>query len=117
MQGRAARFFQKVGVLRTISGPYGSRWLGAGGRSVPDWTDPFGRGILKVVAPVLGKQLVIVGGCLVVLGAILWWWQPSRGGLPGDIVVERPGFSFHFPIVTCLVLSLILTAILRWLNR
>lgn len=69
------------------------------------------------MAPVLGKQLVIVGGCLVVLGAILWWWQPSRGGLPGDIVVERPGFSFHFPIVTCLVLSLILTAILRWLNR
>lgn len=69
------------------------------------------------MAPVLGKQLVIVGGCLMVLGAILWWWQPSRGGLPGDIVVERPGFSFHFPIVTCLVLSLILTAILRWLNR
>lgn len=60
---------------------------------------------------------MIVGGALMVLGALVWLWQPNRGGLPGDISIERPGFSFHFPIVTCLVLSLVLTALLRWLNR
>lgn len=69
------------------------------------------------MAPGLGKQLMILGAALMVLGAIVWLWQPTRGGLPGDISIQRPGFSFHFPIVTCLVLSLLLSALFRWLNR
>jgi hypothetical protein len=69
------------------------------------------------VGPALGKQLMIVGAGLVVLGAVVWLWQPTRGGLPGDISIQRPGFSFHFPVMTCLVLSLVLSALLRWLNR
>jgi hypothetical protein len=69
------------------------------------------------MGPVLGKQLMIVGAVLILLGAVLRWWQPSRGGLPGDLVIDRPGFSFHFPIMTCLVLSVVLSILLRWLNR
>ncbi len=60
---------------------------------------------------------MIIGGTLLAVGAILCWWRPFRGGLPGDIVIERPGFSFHFPVVTCLVISLVLSWGLRWLNR
>jgi len=69
------------------------------------------------MGPVLWKQLMIVGAVLILLGAVLRWWQPSRGGLPGDLVIDRPGFSFHFPIMTCLVLSVVLSILLRWLNR
>lgn len=70
-----------------------------------------------VVSPLLGKQLMIIGGTLFAVGAILCWGRPLRGGLPGDIIIERPGFSFYFPVVTCLVLSLVLSWVFRWLNR
>lgn len=66
----------------------------------------------------LGKLLVIVGVVMVVVGAMLWsgvgrgWF----GQLPGDIHVERENFSFHFPLVTCLVISAVLTLV-AWLVR
>lgn len=41
---------------------------------------------------------------------------PWLGRLPGDIAVERPNFRFYFPVVTCILLSLLLTGIL-WLVR
>jgi len=40
---------------------------------------------------------------------------PER--LPGDIVVQRGNFSFYFPIVTCLIVSVVLSFILWLLNR
>jgi hypothetical protein len=65
-----------------------------------------------VVKPTLGKQLMTIGGTLLAVGSILCWWRPLRqalrGGLPGDIVIERLGFSLYFLLVTCLVLSLVL---------
>lgn len=66
----------------------------------------------------LGKFLVIVGVVLVGLGLLLM--AGSRfsffgfGRLPGDIAYKGKNVSFYFPIVTCLVLSAILTLIL-WL--
>jgi hypothetical protein len=39
------------------------------------------------------------------------------GRLPGDIVVRRGSFSFYFPIVTCVVLSLLATLLLSFLRR
>ena len=42
--------------------------------------------------------------------------NPWLGRLPGDIAVERPHFRFYFPVVTCIVLSLLLTGVL-WLVR
>ena len=55
---------------------------------------------------------------IVLVAAALFWPVVSRyfGKLPGDIVVRRPGFTFAFPIVTCLLLSLLLSLLL-WLFR
>ncbi len=63
------------------------------------------------------RALLIVIGVLL-LAAGVFWPLVSRyfGRLPGDIVVRKPGFTFAFPIVTCLVLSLLLTLLL-WLFR
>jgi hypothetical protein len=67
----------------------------------------------------IGKMLIIVGGAVVLLGAVilLAGRVPWLGRLPGDINIEREGFRFHFPIVTCLILSALLTAILWILGR
>ena len=62
--------------------------------------------------------LVVIGLVIVGVGAI-WLLAPHipwLGKLPGDIAVERPNFRFYFPVVTCIVLSLLLTGIL-WLVR
>ena len=63
------------------------------------------------------RGLLIAAGA-VLLAAGLLWPVLSRylGRLPGDIVVRKPGFTFVFPIVTCIVISVILTLIL-WLFR
>jgi hypothetical protein len=68
--------------------------------------------------PDLGKFLVIAGLTLTVVGLLLWsgFGRGWLGRLPGDIHYTRHNFSFHFPIVTCLLLSLLLSLIL-WLFR
>jgi hypothetical protein len=50
---------------------------------------------------------------------LLWPWLGALGlgRLPGDIVIERGNFSFYFPIVTCLAVSLIVSLISWFLNR
>ena len=67
----------------------------------------------------LGRLLIIVGGLLAVLGVVilLAGKVPFVGRLPGDIFYRRGGFTFYFPIVTCLLLSLLLTVLLRLLRR
>ena len=63
------------------------------------------------------KFLIIIG--LVLLGAGLAWPWLRRlplGRLPGDIHVVRVGFSFSFPIVSCIVVSIVISLIL-WLFR
>lgn len=60
------------------------------------------------------KWLVVVGLGLAAVGALVWLaWKIGLplGGLPGDIRLERPGFSFRFPVVTCIVVSILLTVI------
>ncbi len=65
----------------------------------------------------LGKSLVVFGLVIVVLGALLWLSGRHGGGLlPGDIVVERKNIRFYFPVVTCLLLSVVLSLI-AWLFR
>lgn len=69
----------------------------------------------------LGKMLVMAGLTLAVVGALVWWLGPrlgSDGGLlPGDLSFKRGPVSIHFPIVTCLVLSILLTLLLRLFQR
>ena len=62
--------------------------------------------------------LITIGLVLVAVG-LLWPWlaKLGLGGLPGDIVVERGSFSFYFPIVTCLVVSVVLSLVFWLLNR
>lgn len=66
----------------------------------------------------LGKMLVIAGLLLAALGAVLWtgFGRTWLGRLPGDIHYSRGNFSFYFPAMTCLLLSLVLTLLL-WLFR
>ena len=66
----------------------------------------------------LGKFLVIAGLLIAMIGALLWsgFGKSWLGRLPGDINYSKDNFSFHFPIMTCLILSAILTLLL-WLFR
>jgi hypothetical protein len=66
----------------------------------------------------LGKFLVIAGLVIVVFGALLWsgFGRSWLGRLPGDIHISKGNFTFYFPIVTCILVSIILTFIL-WLFR
>jgi uncharacterized protein HemY len=66
----------------------------------------------------LGKYLVIMGLLIAGVGLSLWSGVGKGwlGRLPGDINYTKGNFSFHFPIVTCLVVSLVLT-LLFWLFR
>ncbi len=66
----------------------------------------------------LGKLLVFAGLLIAVAGVLLWSGL-SKGWfcrLPGDINYSKGNINFHFPIVTCLVVSVILTLIL-WFFR
>jgi hypothetical protein len=68
--------------------------------------------------PEFGRYLLIAGLLIAAVGALLWsgFGRGWLGRLPGDIHYTRSNFSFHFPIVTCLLLSLLLSLIL-WLFR
>lgn len=63
----------------------------------------------------LGRVLLVVGGGIILLGlALLAVGRiPFLGHLPGDISIRRGGTSFVFPIVTCLMLSVVLTIVIN----
>lgn len=66
----------------------------------------------------LGRALMLLGALVFALGGLLTLAGklPWLGRLPGDLVVERGPVTFYFPIVTCLILSVVLT-VLVWLFR
>ncbi|MFQ5949779.1 MAG: DUF2905 domain-containing protein [Nitrospiria bacterium] len=51
-----------------------------------------------------GILFVVIGGIVILMGKI-----PGFGKLPGDILIERKNFTFYFPIVTCILISIILS--------
>ena len=67
----------------------------------------------------IGKLLTIFGGMAMILGVALWCGIGSGwlGRLPGDIRVERGKSTFYFPLVTCIVVSIVLTLILSLFRR
>jgi hypothetical protein len=66
----------------------------------------------------LGKTLVLLGLGIALMGAALWLFGRSGGSfLPGDIVIERKHVRFYFPIVTCLLLSVVLSVMVWLLSR
>ena len=66
----------------------------------------------------VGKFLVVAGLLLAIVGLVLWsgFGKSWLGRLPGDIHLTKGNFRFYFPIVTCLLLSVLLTIVL-WLFR
>jgi len=61
----------------------------------------------------LGKVLIVLGvviagvGVLLIMGDKIHW----IGKLPGDIIIRKEKLTFYFPIVTCVILSILLTII------
>jgi hypothetical protein len=64
------------------------------------------------------QRLLIISGLAILAIGIGWPWLSKLpfGRLPGDIHIVRDGFSFHFPLATCIVISLVAT-VLIWLFR
>ncbi|MGB8166347.1 MAG: DUF2905 family protein [Chthoniobacteraceae bacterium] len=66
----------------------------------------------------LGKLIFILGIGLTVVGAVVWktGGLGGLGRLPGDIFIQRGGSTFSFPVVTCLLVSVVLSLVM-WLLR
>lgn len=66
----------------------------------------------------VGRALLILGAVIVVVGlGVLLLAKVGFAGLPGDISIRRPGFIFHFPVVTMILVSVVLTIVLNVLIR
>lgn len=67
----------------------------------------------------LGRILVAFGGVIIILGVALWsgFGAGWLGRLPGDIRIERGHSAFYFPIVTCIILSIVLSLIFSFFRR
>jgi hypothetical protein len=66
----------------------------------------------------IGKSLIVIG--VVLIGAGLLWLAGSRlglGRLPGDIAIERENFRLYLPLGTCLLISVLLSAVLWIVGR
>ena len=65
----------------------------------------------------MAKWLITIGVVCVALG-LLWplLTKLGLGELPGDVRVERKGYSFFFPITTCIVVSIVISVLL-WIFR
>ena len=64
-------------------------------------------------------RLLIVLGVVFLLVGLLWpvLSQVGLGRLPGDIVIERKNVTFYFPLMTCLLVSVLLSLVLWVANR
>ena len=62
------------------------------------------------------RRLLIALGVLFLLAGLAWPWLARLpwGRLPGDISIEREDFSFHFPLMTSLIVSIVLSLIVSW---
>ncbi|GAB3746601.1 DUF2905 domain-containing protein [Spirosoma pomorum] len=71
--------------------------------------------------PAIGKYILLVGLALVLIGSIVYFFGDKLswlGRLPGDIRVEnKNGGGFYFPIVTCIIVSILLNIILALIRR
>jgi hypothetical protein len=62
----------------------------------------------------LGRTLIVLGLVLLALGVVISLAPVRFGRLPGDIVVRGKNTVFYFPLVTCLVISVVLSLVM-WL--
>ena len=64
-------------------------------------------------------MLFVFGGVIAIVGLLLWsgFGVGWLGRLPGDIRIERGSSAFYFPIVTCIIVSVVLTLIMSFFRR
>ena len=64
------------------------------------------------------NRFLLALGTLFIIAGVLWPWLKRMHlfHLPGDILIDRPGFKFMFPITTMLIVSAVLS-LLTWLLR
>jgi len=67
----------------------------------------------------MGKLLIIIGVIIIIVGIIVHFFDgiPFLGKLPGDIHIKRENFSFHFPVASSIVVSIILSLIIYLINK
>lgn len=66
----------------------------------------------------LGKWLIVGGVVLILLGVLAQsGWLAWFGRLPGDIRIERPGFTFYFPLTTMVIVSAVLSLVIQVVRR
>jgi hypothetical protein len=67
----------------------------------------------------LGRILAVFGAVITLMGIALWsgFGAGWLGRLPGDIRIERGNSAFYFPIVTCIIVSLVLTLLMSFFRR
>jgi len=67
----------------------------------------------------LGKFVAAIGVIITLVGLMMWGGLVPKwlGRLPGDIRIEREHSVFYFPIVTCIVLSILLSLLLAFFRR
>ena len=67
----------------------------------------------------LGKFVVVIGVITTLVGLVMWSGFAPKwlGRLPGDIRIERGHSAFYFPIVTCIILSIVLSLLLSFFRR
>ncbi|HTU99788.1 MAG TPA: DUF2905 domain-containing protein [Luteitalea sp.] len=64
----------------------------------------------------MGRSLIVVGLIIAAIGVVMTLGLPL-GRLPGDIMIQRGRGTFYFPVVTCIVVSVVLTVILSFFRR
>lgn len=67
-----------------------------------------------------GKWFIIAGIIIIVTGVIIYFFHDKLkwlGKLPGDIKIEKANFSFYFPVVTMIIISIVLTLLINILKR
>jgi hypothetical protein len=64
------------------------------------------------------NRLLLALGSVFIVAGLLWPWlkRVPLFHLPGDVVIDRPGFKFMFPITTMLIVSVVLSVV-AWLIR
>lgn len=65
------------------------------------------------------SRILILLGILLILIGVFWPFleKLGLGHLPGDIIIKRDNFSIYFPIVTCIIISVLISVILWLINR
>lgn len=71
--------------------------------------------------PTVGKYMILIGATLILIGVVVYFFGDKfswLGRLPGDIRIEgKAGGGFYFPVVTCIVISLILNLLIVLIRR